>query len=569
MKTVISAISTATLIALAGCGGGGSTATSTTAALTASYPAGVSGSSPTSVVTASSTTITAAASIPPNQKFGYWLNTLIASIKNQDGAQFMRVMQAALPLGNAIAAPTKVPEGKLVSAYISEVASGTKVPTVANLGFDSFFASYLKATCFGPSVSYENHDDFVAGIPAANGNLPGGDLGIWLARAGDQTTGKPCSAAQLDSLIEPIKKRTNASMILSARMRALAIAAGGLPASGTSVDVTSAMDTLYQTLLPATPVAITGSVTSATVSNAAGIYTYSFVAEAAGGGKNKKIVVQMTHDGTATNFTGNLTYATTGGYSCTQVLGAAAGVKTNVGTIRYSKISDTETQVSARSSNICVAGTRDNVTSTFSDYVALTSNNEIDPAVIESANVKGWTQEGSGFNRFAATYDPATLVGNFKFAWQAGTGDNKSRMFAMSVTRDGTTEELSAKAFFGFSGAMTDTSAGATDMKGMICNWAGPGNNHTPGDKFQYQSLKLAASSTEWDFATGAGSNKITYAPTVSCSSTGTMKFDVDASGALGATEGNSVSDDLDVVDIGKTVQETLVLRGFSDPALY
>jgi hypothetical protein len=370
----------------------------------------------------------------------------------------------------------------------------------------------------------------------------------------------------LDALINPIKQRINGSMMLSARMRALAIAAGGLPASGATVDVTTGMDTLYQALLPT---ATTGSVSSATVSNASGVYTYTYIALATGSSKNKKIVIQMVHDGTSTNYTGRLTFATTGGDSCTQANGSASGVKTSVGTVRYIKVSSTETRLSARSSNVCVAGTRDNVTSTFSNYVALTADNEIDPAVIETANVKGWTQEGSGFNRYAATYDPSTLVGNYKYAWQAGIGDDRSRMFAMVVTRDSTTEELSAKAFFGFSGAMTDTSTGSTNLKGMICNWAGPGNSHTPGNNFQYQSIKLSATATDWDLASGTASNKITYAPTVSCSSTATMRFDVNSDSTLGATEGNSVTNNLDVIDTSKTVQETIEARGFVNPVLY
>ena len=562
----------AVLFFIISCGGGGgsdssSTSSTTPAAtsLTASFPEGVSGSSPTSVVESSSTTMSASVVIPPFRQFSEWLDTLTASLIQRDSQKFIRSLQAALPMKHAVAAPTKIPEGKLMSAYIAEIASGTKVPTVANLRFESFFKTYTKADCFGPQISYATHDNWTSGA-GQNGNLPGGDGGMWLARDGDQTTGKPCSAAQLNALTEPIKQRTNASMILSARIRSLAVAAGGLPASGASVDVTTNMDTLYQSLLPP---ATTGSVSPATVSNASGVYTYTFIAVAAKGSKNQKILIQMIHDGTETNHTGRLSYATTGGDSCTQANGSAAGVQTTVGTFKYAKVSSTETQISARSTNVCVAGNRDNVTSTFANYVALTSSNEIDPSITETSNVKGWTQIGSGFNRLAATYDPATMVGNYKFAWQAGIGDDKSRMFAMVVQRDSTTEELSAKAFFGYSGSMTDTSAGSTNLKGMICNWAGPGNSHTAGDNFQYQAIKLTSTATEWAFASGAASNKITYAPTVSCSSSATMQFDVDSNGALGATEGNSVTSGLDVIDPTKTVQQTIEARGFANPALY
>jgi len=566
MKAVLQLIIGSFVLLLGACGGGSSDSTaSTSTSITASYPEGVSGSSPTAVADSSSTTITASADMPLHRKFTDWLDALTGAISERNGAQFLRTLQAALPFGHAIAAPTKIPEGRLIAAYISEIAAGTKTPTIANMGFESFFKSYTRADCFGPQVSYAAHDNWTSGT-GQSGNLPSGDVGIWLSRNGDQTTGRPCSAAQLDALVNPIKQRINGSMMLSARMRALAIAAGGLPASGATVDVTTGMETLYQALLPT---ATTGSVSSATVSNASGVYTYTYIAVATGSSKNKKIVIQMVHDGTSTNYTGRLTFASTGGESCTQANGGASGVKTSVGSVRYIKVSSTETRLSARSSNVCVAGTRDNVTSTFSSYVALTTDNEVDPSVIETANVKGWTQEGSGFNRYAATYDPSTLAGNYKYAWQAGIGDDKSRMFAMVVTRNSTTEELSAKAFFGFSGAMTDTTTGSTNLKGMICNWAGPGNSHTPGNNFQYQSIKLSATATDWDLASGAASDKITYAPTVSCSSTATMRFDVNSDSTLGATEGNSVTNNLDVIDTSKTVQETIEARGFVSPVLY
>ena len=79
----------------------------------------------------------------------------------------------------------------------------------------------------------------------------------------------------------------------------------------------------------------------------------------------------------------------------------------------------------------------------------------------------------------------------------------------------------------------------------------------------------MSSTASDWDFATGTGTNKISYAPTVGCSSSATMKFDVNADGTLGATEGNSITTDLDVVDSTKSVQETIEARGFVNPALY
>lgn len=176
MKIIYKTSAAFSITVLVACGGGGGgVSTETTTAITASYPEGVSASSPTAVTASSSTTITASVNIPPNQKFANWIDTLVAAVINHNSAQFIHTLQAALPFGDAIAAPTKVPEGKLISAYISEIASGAKIPTVTNMGFESFFKSYVKADCFGPSVAYTLHDDFVSGANQ-NGTLPSGDL---------------------------------------------------------------------------------------------------------------------------------------------------------------------------------------------------------------------------------------------------------------------------------------------------------------------------------------------------------------------------------------------------------
>ena len=99
-------------------------------------------------------------------------------------------------------------------------------------------------------------------------------------------------------------------------------------------------------------------------------------------------------------------------------------------------------------------------------------------------------------------------------------------------------------------------------MLGMTCNWAGPGNSHTPNGNFQYQALSLAYGATAWAIDT----SKITYAPTNSCSSSATMEFDVNADTVLGATEGNSVTADLDTRGASPSVAAALIARGFNVP---
>ena len=175
------------------------------------------------------------------------------------------------------------------------------------------------------------------------------------------------------------------------------------------------------------------------------------------------------------------------------------------------------------------------------------------------AGIKGWR---GNFNRLGASHSNVTLEGNFVYAWQAGTGDSHSRMFAVTNDYNTVTEVRTGKAAFGYADPIWTTTG---DMLGMICNWAGPGNVHTPNGNFQYQALTLGAGATGWTIDT----SRITYAPTNSCSSSATMEFDVNADSVLGVTEGNSVASDLDTRGASPSVAAALIARGFSVPGWF
>lgn len=567
---------------LIACGGGSSSTSSTsgttTSSLAATYPEGVAGTSPTSVSDSSGAVV---AQLPLNRRIKDWGLAFVELVRNQDLNSLKRLAFLTIPMDNAWAAPARVPEASTVGDFISRVAAGTAIPTRTNLDLNAFFVDYTRANCYGPEVRYTNHAQ-----NGSSGTLPTGDTGMWLAREGDQTTGVPCSAAQFRALMEPVKKRINSTLIFGARMRALA--GTSMPASGSSLDLTSAVNTFYQTLLPT---GVTGSVSSASISNSAGTYTYTVIANgsaSAGGGitVTKKIVVKVVHNGTSPTFNGLASYATysshtnTGGANvCTPLGGTAnAGKKIDVGTVRYSKASATEMNVSAREALYCLNGTDSALTATLSDYVALTTAGELDQTKTACTNscigadAKGWIQEGTGFKRFGATYEPSTYDGNYKFAWQAGVGDSHSRMFAMNMSYNSVTQVRTGQAFFGFSGAFNPQSTDSTNsnLKGMICNWAGPGNTQNPNNYFQYQRITLTASATDWDISSAANSNLIYYAPTNSCAVSGGMNFDVNANGTVAAGEGATVTNGLDTLDSGRaSVQATIEGRGFINPTLY
>lgn len=640
----------ASLLVACGGGGGSTTAAGDTSGSN-DFPSGVSGSSPTSMTSSSSGTVTAmvpwhrraldwGSTVLAAARDGDWKTAQWALMKALPLGT-AHAAPAVIPEGLAmasyiskVAAGTETPtianldlgsffanytsancygprlyyrdhdDGSLNASYTvaSGVATVTMAAGVPSHGLERVGSDVkLDFVDGGASASdgtftvatLPNMSTFTVPLTTANttgsakvlsGMLPGGDTGLWTAREGDQTTGKPCSAAQLNALMDPVKKRINATMIFGARMRALARAGSGMPALGASVDLTTQVNTFFQSLMPT---GVTGAVSSASISNKAGVYTYSVVAS---GTKTvgaititKKIVLKVVHDGTAANFSGTAAYATYDSHqmgtppvanSCTPKGGTAgSGTKIEAGTLRYVKSSSTAMQISAREALYCLNGNDTALTTTFSDYLSLTSDGELDPTKDENTtgNSLGWIQAGTGFKRLAADYNPETGAGNYKFAWQAGVNDRYSRMFAMNIAYNSATEARTGHAFFGFSGPMkpatTDTSP--TALKGMICNWAGPSATQTIADSFQYQRITLSATATDWDIDSATGSNKIAYAPTNSCSSTNTV-FSSTSADIWSGTPGKGSTSDLRAKGASdSSVQAAIEGIGFTNPSLY
>ena len=571
----LSSLGAALLLGLAGCGGGGassSTPSTSGSAISAAdaYPVGVALASPSALVS-SSTAVVASINLPVRQRVGDWWEHLLQAVHKRDGLQLARALNPIMPIAAAHAAPAKVPESLNVSNYIQLVLGGTSVPTSATLPLNGFFKSYTAANCYGPQVAYLNHNDGTDASPAL---LPGGDVGMWLDRNGDQTSGTPCAAAQLSALMDPIKSRANASLMLGARMVALAVAGSGLPAANTSSAVTASFQTLIDSIVPT---GTTANVTLAGITNnGSNSFTYQWRVSFTQGANVRWLVVNLTHQKTSTGFTGLLQYAASDLRTNTQTTASCAASKklAVAGTLRYTKTSATALEFSSREAPYCVTSASDLVTD-FGTWVALDTNKELDPTKTTNSDSKGWHQDGGGFKRFAASFSPSTGAGDYLFAWQAGIGDPNSRMFAVKTTYNSTSEARDLKAFFGFAPNMaTITNPGR--LGELICNWAGPGHTKTPGhNRFQSQALSLAATATDWTFPTGASTDsKIRFAPTNSCNSTGAMNFDVDAGTSTGGTlsggEGALVTHSLDTLTgANTTVFGEITSRGFTLPSLY
>ena len=107
----------------------------------------------------------------------------------------------------------------------------------------------------------------------------------------------------------------------------------------------------------------------------------------------------------------------------------------------------------------------------------------------------------------------------------------------------------------------------------MICNWAGPGNNHTLQELAQRQFITQDPITGLFDASIGAGSADITYAPSNSCDydASGSFIFDVDADGSLADESHVAVISDLmqpvdTDLDGNATIEEKITSRGYTLP---
>jgi hypothetical protein len=559
----------AAALALGGCGGNVNDApagTSSTAAVADSFPTGLSVGVPTDI-SATATASSSGAQVSGLERTRDFGRALWAAAANRDGRTLARLASAVVPVGSALAGTVVEPGLKAEAAMIEKLASGTAGVSLADvLNLGHLFGDGRNASCYGPNMLYASHDDGADFVPA---QLPGGDLGLWLATEG--STSQPCVAAQINARVSGIKGRTRQGLLMMAVMRR---AATTLPAAGATEDIQTAM----QAVFAAVPALAAVTVDAATVALATDgtVYTYRLVISTGSGAAavSGEVLLKHTPGASRTAYSGILQVAgfhlsNDAAFSCTDETDTATGrfKVAQVSTLRYSRDADA-IEFGSRDGKYCGHASAADATSpgNFAAQVAsFTGDGQIDPAVklggsgTLRAGAKGWR---AGFTRFAGAYNKTTVAGDFLFAWQAGPNDSHARAMAAHADFNSATEVRTLDGYFAFS-ADVGTTDGA--LLGMVCNWAGPGNNHVPAAKFQSQTATLTASATEY----ALGSSRITYAPTRSCSASATMRFDANADATLAAGEGASTVDALDVPTGARTVQQEIDARGFSKPAMF
>lgn len=426
----------------------------------------------------------------------------------------------AFPSALSVASPTATgTTATSISASLSYDASLTSITsilegtTLADCTFDpeDFLTESDDAACYGPEVDFLDHPNdgttptvnitFVG----ADGSLPTGDTGIWLEDEVGDT--EACSAAQLNAQMSGVSTKAITALKMMATMICVAnVNSVAIPENSTADLLASMNDAATEN-----GTAITYSVANLIHSDATGddVYTYEIEAIFTDADTNDhNLVVDATHiPGAADAYEGRFSYNFNG---AVDIPGACSSAnRETAGSVLYNLDADGVLALDARTAKFC-----DDDTSFFTEGL-------VDPSL-------AWKDD---YNRFVANFDTATLDGEYTYGWQAGSLDSNSRN--LNVTLTDTAGTLAGTAFFGYGDVVTTSDGSIT---GYICNWAGPGNDHTPdGDGTLLDLVQSQTISEDTDGTFLAGTSHITYAPTNSCDYNGltTFQYDKNADGDL------------------------------------
>jgi hypothetical protein len=513
--SLLAPVSAAAALALAGCSDSAASAGGSSGGSRAPFPTGIAFASPLAGSRMPQTALRMRSAFPE------WL---------------VKTAHAAGTYGTAYAEATK---------SVAGVLDGSVAVTTA---FDAngLTRKVYTTQCYGPKMHYAEHPN---GTPGNAGELPSGDLGLWAET--EATTGEACAAAELNALLQTDSDHAKAALVaLAAMVRAIG---GALPAAGTSTSAVAAMNALG---IPG----VAFSKADLSLDGAGATWTHALEFTAPGA---RNVTVTLTHTPGAdpTRYTGSLRVAVSGEPpfpNCTTPSTVDAL------TTRYEATGATNVVLTSRRGTYCA-------TSLAALPATLVgADGLLDPAVKWPGVAAGW---GGNFGRFGASFDPTseTMKGDYAYAWQAGPQDGSSRLFNIRI--NGPTEN--GEAFFGY-GDDIDTTNGT--LKGLICNWAGPGGSRVLQANYaQRQFVAFDRASGKWKQP--AGGSDIRYAPTNDCTYTNAQRsagatfwYDRDLTGAASgaSTQANLIVDpadatyplDLFAKGTSATIADAITARG-------
>ncbi len=456
------------------------------------------------------------------------------------------------------------------TAQIDRILEGT-TPVRDAFTPELFFSFPINAECFGPSVKYENHPDYLSPPDPSgsiDGELPTGDLGLWTEN--DAASGHACAPAELNVRLNGMSRQGRGGLMMVASMLATANNNSiALPTAGSSISVSSELNSAI-----ADPAI---NVTLAVIThNSDGSWTYQLFftytrSWPVSGDYTHKISLRLDHTPSPSDSTnaynGLLAYWISGAGGDDHFPGGncpASSDRTYNGSLKYERTSLTAMQLQSRAAIFCGTEVDASIGGSTTDAGMVN-----DDYVYDGSNT-GWSEN---FDLFAADFDPDSLEGKYTYAWQAGSGDSHTRIFNIGVSEVNNT--LTGESYFGYGDPM-----GITDgiIQTFICNWAGPNGgrsltDRSHDDRVQRQHFTLDTTTGLFKPSNSAASN-IDYAPTNSCDYSepginGSFLYDTDADGLLTGETAVSVKNDLwngtaSDITAGNTLPDIVINRGFT-----
>ncbi|MFK7889438.1 MAG: hypothetical protein AB8B63_01385 [Granulosicoccus sp.] len=434
---------------------------------------------------------------------------------------------------------------------------------------DGFRAVSTDAGCFGPALYYQDHPDgvdgelmmgFTADEQISYASLPHGDLGIWTEY--DQDTGDACAAAQMNAQLAAARKRTFTGLAtLASVVRRLTPEQQADVMAGSEVSVADKMNALS---LPG--VEFEQAQVSMHADTGEWHYTVSLYDSYADDGAGPlRISIEMLFnpgsDADRWDYSGNISFRIE---DRSEESGCADGAVEHLSSTTFQREAEDLLKTEYRYGMVCGHGG----VSGFDDEAM------VDPSYSAIVAEDGWK---SNFAVFVANVNPFNGSGRYAYSWQAGAGDSHSRVLNVGLDD---VEPINGEAWYGYGQSLTDGIEMVGEINGFICNWAGPGNDHSLIEKAQRQSL-MYDELTDM-FVVPEGGSNITYAPTVACTydsdSGGSFLYDRNLDGRLGdesaetvdVGSGEQLPFDLEPQesssDSGLDIEEVILQRGYVKP---
>jgi len=362
--------------------------------------------------------------------------------------------------------------------------------------------------CFGPELAYVNHPS----DNSSDGTLPTGDLGIWTAYS-DNTTQEACAVGQMNKLLSKVGRKVDLAMGITAMMVCAAKNDGlSKPAvDGAALDVTASVAktkvkdkrggmVITSATLKRSTVASTGK--KKYTSKITGSFSYTLDD---GTTDNQSFKIKFQHVPEADS-----TDSVKAGEGLVQMWQEQDETDQNCGTEGFDVVTSVAYKNTSDNLSFRAVKARFSDNMTKSEY--FDSSGEVVGTSITDNASGGWCAD---FNVVRANIDKDGF-GKIGYAWQAGKSDGYTRTFNIKTAYN-SADNQTGNAFFGFN-PHPDNSSGtnkyrSTNIDRMICNWAGPGNNHTGVAKIQRQKLSYASTANVWKSI----QDNITFAPTTSC----------------------------------------------------